>query len=646
MAGVYQILNTVNGKCYIGSTKKFLYRYSQHKYGLENRKHHSKHLARAYDKYGANSFEFNLLEVVSETERLSDLLLEIENKYIIQYNSINLAFGYNKSIAIPSCYGAKHKENAKTRLKDKSVSPETRAKLGVRMENHFATKLTNEQVREIKLILAKGCRSIDVAKYFNLDVSVVRNIRNGRTWVPITVTHNEVNQYALPKGLCINPSYAYRNPNKPNKKLLEEGQVLLIKYLLSIGERTVDVAEFFDVKEEIISGIKRGKTYKDIELSEKDYKFFQVNFTYDDYDEVKKTVKGRAFKSRAITTPKGERHANAKLNTEDVLKIKDLLEQGLLYTQIAERFNVSTDTIQKIRNGRNWVHVTGFTKLQEKRVSKRVNASGFKSIQTKLTAENLLEIKERLSTGEKCVTIAKSFNVSLSLISSIKRGKAWSDFTGITKQETPERLNDNQVKLIKYLLLKGKPVYIAQYFNFEPYRILQIKYGKVYKHVELTQYDLEVLQKSVPNDLLINAIEQVKGRTFKNKSKVKKEYYNNISKLKQSDVLEIVELLNQKVPFGEIGRQYGVSGATIQRIYTGANWVHVTGFTKSNVRYKPKRNVISGEKNHLSKLTNDEVLEIKQLLKSGKTGLSIANQFKVHPTLISSIKQGKSWMHI
>lgn len=53
-----------------------------------------------------------------------------------------------------------------------------------------------------------------------------------------------------------------------------------------------------------------------------------------------------------------------------------------------------------------------------------------------------------------------------------------------------------------------------------------------------------------------------------------------------------------------------------------------------------------GEKSKCSKLTNDQVLQIKELFKTENSNKKIANLFNVHPGTIGSIKYGRNWRSI
>lgn len=88
--GVYQIYNTKTNKRYIGSSLHVRKRWTQHLHLLRNGKHHSKHLQSAWNKYGEQSFVFECLEYCDP-----EMVLQLEHKYIIDYNATNREFGYN-----------------------------------------------------------------------------------------------------------------------------------------------------------------------------------------------------------------------------------------------------------------------------------------------------------------------------------------------------------------------------------------------------------------------------------------------------------------------------------------------------------------------------------------------------------------------
>ena len=60
-SGIYEILNTINGKRYIGSAVNFNERWMNHKKMLKKGIHHSIHLQRAWNNHGGGSFEFSVL---------------------------------------------------------------------------------------------------------------------------------------------------------------------------------------------------------------------------------------------------------------------------------------------------------------------------------------------------------------------------------------------------------------------------------------------------------------------------------------------------------------------------------------------------------------------------------------------------------
>jgi group I intron endonuclease len=132
--GIYKITNIINDKVYIGSSVDVKNRIRHHKFHLSKNTHNSPKLQNAYNKYGSESFIYEIIEIVETKE----LLLEREQFYIDSYVSYKL--GYNSRHKAEANYGLspsaetrkKISDSLKGRIgpnKDKIVSDETKAKI-------------------------------------------------------------------------------------------------------------------------------------------------------------------------------------------------------------------------------------------------------------------------------------------------------------------------------------------------------------------------------------------------------------------------------------------------------------------------------------------------------------------------------------
>lgn len=77
ISGIYKIRHMSSDKIYIGSSCQIGVRFQQHKLRLRRGKHHSKHLQRSWNKYGEESFAF---EIIEECDR--EVLKDREQHYI------------------------------------------------------------------------------------------------------------------------------------------------------------------------------------------------------------------------------------------------------------------------------------------------------------------------------------------------------------------------------------------------------------------------------------------------------------------------------------------------------------------------------------------------------------------------------------
>ena len=91
--------------------------------------------------------------------------------------------------------------------------------------------------------------------------------------------------------------------------------------------------------------------------------------------------------------------------------------------------------------------------------------------------------------------------------------------------------------------------------------------------------------------------------------------------------------------------EYGKHNLTreiIQRILHHGAWSHVTNKYSKTV-LKQIADILSEMK---PKLTENDVINIRQMIKHGYNNTYIANQYNVGPSAISSIKIGKTWKNV
>lgn len=146
MIGIYKIVNNINGKIYIGQSTNISRRWKEHRTRYTNVTEDS-HIVlyKAIKKYGLNNFSFEVLEECKISE-----LNEKEIYYIKLYNS-----------EVPNGYNLTSGGN-----------------------NSFKTKLTLEQVKEIKELLKNTSISqTEIAEKFQVSQVTISDINIGEAWV-------------------------------------------------------------------------------------------------------------------------------------------------------------------------------------------------------------------------------------------------------------------------------------------------------------------------------------------------------------------------------------------------------------------------------------------------------------------------------
>jgi len=160
-SGIYKITCTSNEKSYIGSSLDIINRWSKHRSYLRKRKHHCSHLQRTWDKYGEDSFTWEIVEIVDPAipykERRS-LLVTKEKVYLAEL------FSSGKQLNVSSdAYGLIY--------------------LG---EDSPRAKLTEEQVLWIKdNANSRAISKTAMAKHLGMSKASITDIVRGRTWAHV-----------------------------------------------------------------------------------------------------------------------------------------------------------------------------------------------------------------------------------------------------------------------------------------------------------------------------------------------------------------------------------------------------------------------------------------------------------------------------
>ena len=114
VSGIYKITCLANEKVYIGSSIDLDRRYSDHLKNLKNQTHCNPHLQNAWNKYGSESFTFEVIQYVPYLARL----IFWEQLYLDYYHAANRVHGFNICPKAGNCLGVKHTLETRAKLSE------------------------------------------------------------------------------------------------------------------------------------------------------------------------------------------------------------------------------------------------------------------------------------------------------------------------------------------------------------------------------------------------------------------------------------------------------------------------------------------------------------------------------------------------
>jgi group I intron endonuclease len=135
-SGIYQIINIINEKKYIGSSNNLNKRWRDHRNSLRMNEHHNILLQRIYNKYGDKTLKFSILEEINDPQEL----LKKEQFYI---DLINPEYNVCKTAGSP--LGYKHTEETKEKMR-KPKSEETKKKMSKSQKGKILSEETKKKM--------------------------------------------------------------------------------------------------------------------------------------------------------------------------------------------------------------------------------------------------------------------------------------------------------------------------------------------------------------------------------------------------------------------------------------------------------------------------------------------------------------------
>jgi group I intron endonuclease len=127
-SGVYFLINTDNGKIYVGSSDNIRRRRDDHLRRLRGGYHDNVYLQRSWNKYGEEKFTFGVLERCPP-----DQLVQREQHWINKFRCYRFKHGYNRSPTAGRTTGFKHsketKEKMAARKRGVPMKPEVRQRI-------------------------------------------------------------------------------------------------------------------------------------------------------------------------------------------------------------------------------------------------------------------------------------------------------------------------------------------------------------------------------------------------------------------------------------------------------------------------------------------------------------------------------------
>lgn len=252
-----------------------------------------------------------------------------------------------------------------------------------------------------------------------------------------------------------------------------------------------------------------------------------------------------------------------------------------------------------------------------------------------LSDEQVLEIVDLLKNTDKSYDyISSKYSIKKHYISSINTGKRYSELTKdekypirkasvkAPKSSMIDTLSEKQIKEIIQLLEENK-----------------VKFEDIGKHYNINRESVGKINSGNFNHSFLGDI------TFPIRTKhIRQEKGASSLKFSEKEINQIVQLIkNTNMTFTEIADKFNTTSWTISMINNGHRYTKLL----ADETFPLRKDTVTTQANSTSKLSEEDILKIIELLKDSKDSLrAIGKKFNIDNSVIARINNGKAWSNI
>lgn len=226
----------------------------------------------------------------------------------------------------PLCVNPNHLKTGTTKDNSEDMVKRDRS---LRGQKHHNSKIADTDAIQIIELLNKGLYPEEISKKLNIPRTIVSSVKTGKSWAHL---EHLKKREKFSTGMSRKIKRSIERDSNLIKYSSEE-EVIKIINLINEGFSNSEVANQFKCNQKKIRRIRKGETWK--ELSH----LVDVSYRNSKY----------AFKKDV--------HSNSIFSNDEILKIIELLNQGISTSNIANKFGCSKSTISAIKNGQNFKHL-------------------------------------------------------------------------------------------------------------------------------------------------------------------------------------------------------------------------------------------------------------------------------------------------